>query len=354
MIDNQLSTNINLQNERNPTFDMMKGIGIICVIIGHLSDYFTTFIFSFHMPLFFIISGYFFYQQPSQHLIKKDFNRFIVPYIFTSLIILIYWIIRGFIKDDLNLPKYLLTIIYGNGSTNHTSLYFSDIPTIGAIWFLPAIFWCKTIFNYIHRYTTDLQLFSLCVIISILAIYIDKAVINLPFAILPGFGALIFYFIGYKINDFGGFNKIPIWLIVLLGIIWVVSFMFYEMSMVRCYYQNLFICMSGAVGGTIIIYLLCTIINNYNKKQTCNTTKINYLMQKFNVIGVAIAYIFKATGLYSLAILCAHLIDLHMPFRVFFNLSHGWQAIIFDFIFCFLLVLTIKKFKLTRKIFAIA
>ena len=48
---------------RNITFDIIKAIGILLVIIGHLADNFKIFIgiiYIFHMPLFFIVSGYFF------------------------------------------------------------------------------------------------------------------------------------------------------------------------------------------------------------------------------------------------------------------------------------------------------
>lgn len=47
--------------QRNSVIDIAKGIGIILVILGHLvsyEDYISSYIFSFHMPLFFFITGY--------------------------------------------------------------------------------------------------------------------------------------------------------------------------------------------------------------------------------------------------------------------------------------------------------
>ena len=59
-------------NERNEIIDIMKGIGIIAVIIGHMWNVpevpYRNFIFSFHMPLFFLIAGYF-YKPNSDFLI---------------------------------------------------------------------------------------------------------------------------------------------------------------------------------------------------------------------------------------------------------------------------------------------
>ena len=46
--------------QRLAAFDIAKGIGIILVIVGHSSGTICNrYIDSFHMPLFFIISGYF-------------------------------------------------------------------------------------------------------------------------------------------------------------------------------------------------------------------------------------------------------------------------------------------------------
>ena len=47
------------QTKRIEALDIAKGIGIILVIIGHLSSsYLRDWIYSFHMPLFFIIPAY--------------------------------------------------------------------------------------------------------------------------------------------------------------------------------------------------------------------------------------------------------------------------------------------------------
>lgn len=51
--------------------DIAKGIGIISVILGHLRTplYISEMIFSFHMPLFFVISGYFYKERKLKNFI---------------------------------------------------------------------------------------------------------------------------------------------------------------------------------------------------------------------------------------------------------------------------------------------
>ena len=69
--------------ERNRTFDIMKGIGILSVILGHMdvAPFWRTFIFSFHMPLFFILAGYFYRSHYTiAEEARKDAKRLLSPY----------------------------------------------------------------------------------------------------------------------------------------------------------------------------------------------------------------------------------------------------------------------------------
>jgi fucose 4-O-acetylase-like acetyltransferase len=56
---------------RNPTFDIMKGIGIVAMIVGHciLPYSLSHYIYAWHMPLFFFVSGYFYKQKQYDYLI---------------------------------------------------------------------------------------------------------------------------------------------------------------------------------------------------------------------------------------------------------------------------------------------
>lgn len=65
---------------RDKTADIAKGIGIILMIVGHCSFCFVEypwvirFIYSFHMPLFFIITGLFI-KEDSSFQFRKEFRR---------------------------------------------------------------------------------------------------------------------------------------------------------------------------------------------------------------------------------------------------------------------------------------
>jgi len=54
---------INKDNKIIPWISIAKGIAILCVVAGHTfapDSYKNRIIFSFHMPLFFILAGYIF------------------------------------------------------------------------------------------------------------------------------------------------------------------------------------------------------------------------------------------------------------------------------------------------------
>lgn len=77
--------------------DIAKSFGIICVILGHMGNlYVKRFVFSFHMPLFFVISGYFLSDKmtPKDIFIKRS-KQLIPPYIFTCASILLLSIVKN-------------------------------------------------------------------------------------------------------------------------------------------------------------------------------------------------------------------------------------------------------------------
>ncbi len=89
-----------MEKTRNITFDIAKGIGIILVVLGHYTPEeapawyigFVDFIYCFHMPLFFIIAGFFFDRSTSDKsylsLVKSKFKRLIVPYFILSWVVI--------------------------------------------------------------------------------------------------------------------------------------------------------------------------------------------------------------------------------------------------------------------------
>ena len=70
------------EQSRAEHLDIAKGIGITLVIFGHLSqssEMLRILVYSFHMPLFFLISGYLNKENRTLKKLKKDAVSLIRP-----------------------------------------------------------------------------------------------------------------------------------------------------------------------------------------------------------------------------------------------------------------------------------
>jgi fucose 4-O-acetylase-like acetyltransferase len=124
-----------IPSQRIASIDVARGIGILLVALAHadvslFSPYLHKFIYAFHMPLFFFLSGYFFDPDtPFWSLLKKRFNSVLKPYFVT--IFLIYIVSLSFTNMRFATAfGRILKSIYGTG-------YYIDWVQL---WFLPCLF----------------------------------------------------------------------------------------------------------------------------------------------------------------------------------------------------------------------
>ena len=69
------------QFQRDDSFDLLKGLGIILMVWVHCrTDAISHFAYTFHMPLFLFVSGYFFKSRGFKRELSLDFKRIVVPY----------------------------------------------------------------------------------------------------------------------------------------------------------------------------------------------------------------------------------------------------------------------------------
>lgn len=181
---------------RIDTFDILKGIGILLMIIGHSTGkmvWLRDFIFSFHMPLFFMISGYFFRPVPFGQQIVKNFKRLMIPYLFTALILALYALAFAYAREqnlwDVLLVRLRATLL-GSGAPKVLGMG----PSIGAIWFLAAMFWGLLWLNLAVRTRYPLLF---CLFLSALCFAIRDYVF-LPLSFQPGTNATLFLYLGYE------------------------------------------------------------------------------------------------------------------------------------------------------------
>src|SRR6266545_108761 len=80
-------------SKRIEYLDIARGIGILLVVLGHndlgaISPFAHQVTYSFHIPLFFFLSGYFINTSISfPDYFKKRFHSVLKPYLFTIFLI---------------------------------------------------------------------------------------------------------------------------------------------------------------------------------------------------------------------------------------------------------------------------
>jgi fucose 4-O-acetylase-like acetyltransferase len=133
----------NENKERVEYIDIARGIGILLVALAHadvslFSPYLHRLIYSFHMPLFFFLSGYFFNPGiPFWELLIKRFNTILKPYLVT--IVLIYIASLSFTNMRfVTVFGRIAKALYGTG-------YYIDWVQL---WFLPSLF-VTSLFSYL-------------------------------------------------------------------------------------------------------------------------------------------------------------------------------------------------------------
>jgi fucose 4-O-acetylase-like acetyltransferase len=168
--------------------DYAKGVGIIFVVFGHVIKglysaklinpvffyYAVNFVYSFHMPLFFILSGYFFVKS----FLKRGTREFILNKFETILYPFVIWsLLQTFIEIKLS--------AYTNNHVKSSELLTCLYLPRSQFWFLFALFFINILCVFFFKLSKKWGvLFSICVcVVYYLMNYqlyvFDKTFVNL-------------------------------------------------------------------------------------------------------------------------------------------------------------------------------
>jgi fucose 4-O-acetylase-like acetyltransferase len=179
---------------RDDSIAIAKALGIILVVIGHSTynagyqDEVKKFIYMFHMPLFFILSGYFFkmkYVNEKMSFVKKKIRGLYLPYIewLIAFILLhnFFCVINVYndsildwgasyysIHDMLCRFKFTLLMDFGGGCER----------LLGGFWFIPVLFASSLMCLfalYFIKLTHRLEQMAIVVFLMILFLFLSMA-----------------------------------------------------------------------------------------------------------------------------------------------------------------------------------
>lgn len=284
--------------------DIAKGIAILLVIVGHTlarESMWRDIIFSFHMPLFFILAGFTFREKPWSKLVVSSAKRLLIPLV---LVYCVWWvpaILQGELGDDF-LPRALLQILFASG----VDVPAVGAPAIGMSWFLVALFVSRLALNGVLKATRSLAhpLPVQGVICTLLAVA-GVACFGV-FQIIPpleldmSLYCVLLMWVGYAARQLKLETK-PIrpWAVVLVVLLWLVCAHFSTLEIATRLFEHPLLATVGAIAGTLAVCWLSMAI------EKAGGVPVLRRLPQF------LAF----CGRYSMAIFCVHATDFWVPWK---------------------------------------
>ncbi len=141
--------------EERKKIDIAKAIGIILVVVGHADSPFMYYIYSFHMALFLMLSGYCYnnshngsVKKVGEYIVSK-IKRLYIPFVIINLGFALIDVIYAFVSHNPIIKKEFVVNIIKVFCFGH---YETALGHFGAsIWFVRALFiisiiWCISMF----------------------------------------------------------------------------------------------------------------------------------------------------------------------------------------------------------------
>jgi acyltransferase len=335
--------------------DTLKTIGIFFVLIGHKLDnkLLVSYIYAFHVPLFFFVSGYLFKYskyRSFKYFLNRKIRTLIVPYFCFATTSYLFWlvIIRSLSIRGQSLAmdpmKPLQGIFYASGIQD------MEIPLNIALWFIPCLFATETLFllfRYFFSKGIILYICGLSLLGTVGSIGTQVMNIRMPWSIDVAFVAIVFFGVGHyigkqpmRIFDLNNKTYLEKWFLVLISIALLIihlkiSILNGQADMYANYYGNFFYFFLGAFSG-IGFYLILSLcipgnwVSNFIGSNTLIIIGLNgnvlfiilgvmYLANKnvgmANSLSLFVAVVYSIMQI-ALLLPIIYIINKHMPFII--------------------------------------
>lgn len=134
--------------DRKKWLDIAKGIGIIAVVIGHSGSKEANLLYWFHMPLFFVISGFLFKPcldwKSLLSWVNKRVRQLLIPYIsFLGLIVVVEFYLNNKYFNLYEIIKAFFSNLFPGGR------FIGGFYT--PFWFITCLFVTQVVFAIILK-----------------------------------------------------------------------------------------------------------------------------------------------------------------------------------------------------------
>ena len=188
--------------QRITYFDVAKAIAILAVVWGHfLYPIMLQEVYIFHVPLFFVISGFFISKKKNTlTFIKNKEKQLLIPYILTGAGMLVVLSIKlliqnaSFSEGKNAFMERVLAILYGSGSPYDCGVF--SVKAAGPIWYLLALFFGIIIV----RLCVNFKWGFIPIIICVATGYITSKLVWMPLSLQAGMVDSGYIYTGYLLK----------------------------------------------------------------------------------------------------------------------------------------------------------
>lgn len=249
-----------VRENRLEWIDWMKALGIYLIVLGHFYSIGEKFIYVFHVPLFFVISGFLNKKEVDGQLFwKKLWYNLAVPMLIMAVINFVYHCILQFF-NGLFSPADAYWFV--------RNIAFGMVAGLDMLWFVYTLIFLKIIHQFCH---SDRFFFALIVVMLALAyVYNHSDLSGLPFflkepnAVVDLCTAYPFFALGVLLRNFKEVinalnNKAMLIATFACGLLLVALCYAYNgnVGMFRCDYGgSIFLFLVGGVAGTVMMWSL--------------------------------------------------------------------------------------------------
>lgn len=257
--------------KRDLSIDISKGIGILLIILGHLPNIppeLKKIIYSFHVPMFFIISGYLYNKAKYQNFTLKEFavfkfKRLMIPYFFIGFSCFLLFgiimpaVVHGidsqFYSDAIN---YFFGLIYSYGSPKY-------MAWSSPLWFMTCTFVTEIIFYLINKYSDHIYI-SIFGTVLIGYFYNLFLGFRLPWNIDIAFIAVGFMYVGQLIRNSNLLNKLfNLKYSMVLLLLFILSIYFnVKIDLNMRNYGIIILTFCSSISGSLLVINLSKLIKN--------------------------------------------------------------------------------------------
>ena len=347
-----------MSKQRLDYLDYAKGILIILVVMGHCisygcgtlydsnemqySNFLYKLIFSFHMPAFSLISGYFMWGSTKKSLdnghsvfkfVLMKTCRLIVP---VAVWKILFYLVTQSISRSLTIPGIIYNFI---------------VDFAFGLWFLWATLFASIILFFVSKFFKD-RLWVYLIIIGLMLVVPD--VVYTEFKFVFPFYLLGYEFARYKEVLFSMIKKHLVWFLIVNISLYVISMLFYK--------NDTYIYVSGyAIANSDFLYHLYNDVVRFVSGLTGSMLFIfviyfipSYEKIQFKSSKLALSFL-SSVGKRTLGIYIVHTF-LNFGLRYIFAAQDGfnfWMLLLQTIVICtisFFVVWILEKWKWTNRL----